>query len=163
MIGSPLSQIFFNLTQSMALRRYLRRQVQVRCSRQPTNKGDQNGSHGTLMLSKGGRTKYLGPTAGSEWLRDVGAIVSKPSKKLSVSSRKLKTLLKHPLVTRAPSPQANSSPRPANTAQIHNGPIAFPFNASSARIRTRDLLVRLPPRDQAWELVISCYRYCAWQ
>lgn len=56
---------------------------------------DQNGSHGTLMLSKGGRAKYLGPTAGSEWLKDVGTIFSKPSKKLSVSSRKFKTLLKH--------------------------------------------------------------------
>lgn len=31
----------------------------------------QNGSHGTLMLDKEGRSKYLGPTAGSEWLKDV--------------------------------------------------------------------------------------------
>ena len=28
-------------------------------------------SHGTLMLDKEGRSKYLGPTAGSEWLKDV--------------------------------------------------------------------------------------------
>ena len=36
--------------------------------------GEQNGSHGTLMLSKGGRSKYLGPTAGSEWLKDVSCL-----------------------------------------------------------------------------------------
>jgi hypothetical protein len=33
--------------------------------------GEESGSHGTLMLSKGGRSRYLGPTAGSEWLKDV--------------------------------------------------------------------------------------------
>lgn len=38
---------------------------------QPTDDGETSGSHGTLMLSKGGRSKYLGPTAGSEWLKDV--------------------------------------------------------------------------------------------
>ena len=32
---------------------------------------EQSGSYGTLMLSKGGRSKYLGPTAGSEWLKEV--------------------------------------------------------------------------------------------
>lgn len=33
--------------------------------------GEQSASHGTLMLTEGGRSKYLGPTAGSEWLKDV--------------------------------------------------------------------------------------------
>lgn len=33
--------------------------------------GDQNGSYGTLMLGKRGTSKYLGPTAGSEWLKEV--------------------------------------------------------------------------------------------
>lgn len=28
-------------------------------------------SYGTLVMAQGGRSKYLGPTAGSEWLRDV--------------------------------------------------------------------------------------------
>lgn len=37
----------------------------------PVDHGEQSGSHGTLMLSKGGRSKYLGPTAGTEWLKDV--------------------------------------------------------------------------------------------
>lgn len=33
--------------------------------------GDPNDGHGTLLLSREGRSKYLGPTAGSEWLKDV--------------------------------------------------------------------------------------------
>lgn len=37
----------------------------------PPEAGDQNDSYGTLMLSKGGRYKYLGPTAGTEWLKEV--------------------------------------------------------------------------------------------
>lgn len=38
---------------------------------QHADDGEQSGSYGTLMLSKEGRSKYLGPTAGSEWLKDV--------------------------------------------------------------------------------------------
>ena len=38
---------------------------------QALDDGEQSGSYGTLMLSQGGRSKYLGPTAGSEWLKDV--------------------------------------------------------------------------------------------
>lgn len=40
-------------------------------SLQPVNNHEQNASHGTLVLDQGGRSKYLGPTAGSEWLKDV--------------------------------------------------------------------------------------------
>lgn len=36
-----------------------------------TDEDEQVGSYGTLMLSKRGRSKYLGPTAGSEWLNEV--------------------------------------------------------------------------------------------
>ena len=38
---------------------------------QPADDEEQDGSYGTLILGKGGRSKYLGPTAGSEWLKDV--------------------------------------------------------------------------------------------
>lgn len=31
-------------------------------------------AHGTLLIGRGGRSKYLGPTAASDWLRDVSAI-----------------------------------------------------------------------------------------
>lgn len=36
---------------------------------------DSNEAHGTLMLSREGRSKYLGPTAGSEWLKDVSDVL----------------------------------------------------------------------------------------
>lgn len=32
---------------------------------------EEEQSYGTLVMGQGGRSKYLGPTAGSEWLRDV--------------------------------------------------------------------------------------------
>lgn len=44
-------------------------------SRNPTrlsiDDDHQNGSYGTLMIGNRGRSKYLGPTAGSEWLKEV--------------------------------------------------------------------------------------------
>lgn len=39
-------------------------------ARQSIDDGQHSGSHGTLMLGKRGRSKYLGPTAGSEWLKE---------------------------------------------------------------------------------------------
>ncbi|OQV06667.1 Fungal specific transcription factor domain-containing protein [Cladophialophora immunda] len=109
---------------------------------------EQSGSYGTLMLSKGGRSKYLGPTAGSEWLKD--------SETQDVSDT--------PLVTRASSPEPPQAAVHVQSAASAFGtaPIAFPFNTSTARISTRDLLSHLPPREEAWILVESYYRYCAW-
>ena len=37
----------------------------------PNDENAPDGSHGTLLLDKEGRARYLGPTAGSEWLKDV--------------------------------------------------------------------------------------------
>lgn len=37
---------------------------------------EMNDAHGTLLLSREGRSKYLGPTAGSEWLKDVCRFLS---------------------------------------------------------------------------------------
>ena len=46
-------------------------------SQPPLDNDEQNGSYGTLVLSKGGRSKYLGPTAGSEFLKDARSLASK--------------------------------------------------------------------------------------
>lgn len=43
-------------------------------ARQSIDDGQQSGSHGTLMLGKRGRSKYLGPTAGSEWLKEASRL-----------------------------------------------------------------------------------------
>ncbi|CAK7235708.1 hypothetical protein SBRCBS47491_009387 [Sporothrix bragantina] len=121
---------------------------------------DKGNSYGTLVMSHGGRSKYLGPTAGSEWLKDV---------------QQLQDAANTPSVTRCPSPEVEAIeqqppllPPPINAnsgGHQHNfntSPLAFPINASSAQIRTRDLLARLPPAEEAWALVESYYRYCAW-
>ncbi|KAF2014262.1 hypothetical protein BU24DRAFT_423267 [Aaosphaeria arxii CBS 175.79] len=105
---------------------------------------EQDGSHGTLMLSKGGRSKYLGPTAGSEWLKD----------------SETQDIHDSPLNTRAPSPvipEVSVHPQPGGI-----GLSAFPFHASTAYISTHDVLSRLPPKDEAWTLAEAYYRYCAW-
>ncbi|KAF2153605.1 hypothetical protein K461DRAFT_278410 [Myriangium duriaei CBS 260.36] len=101
-------------------------------------------SYGTLMLSNGGQSKYLGPTAGTAWLKDSEA----------------QGMSETPNITRPHSPDSSeplNTPHPPQLDQI-----AFPFNDARASISTRDLLSRLPPREEAWTLVESYYRYCAW-
>uniref|UniRef100_A0A8H7NQV2 Xylanolytic transcriptional activator regulatory domain-containing protein n=1 Tax=Bionectria ochroleuca TaxID=29856 RepID=A0A8H7NQV2_BIOOC len=114
-----------------------------------TNEDEQVGSYGTLMLSKRGRSKYLGPTAGSEWLNE--------SETQDVSET--------PLATRAPSPalpQDSTSLQTSHNNPHATTPIGFPLSASAAHISTRDLISCLPPREEAWALCESYYRYCAW-
>lgn len=117
--------------------------------RQAFENAQESGSYGTLMLSKRGRSKYLGPTAGSEWLKE--------SEMQDVSDS--------PLMTRAPSPERPHDSIPSQPSHLtpHTAPIGFPLNASPAHISTRELLSCLPPRDEAWTLAESYYRYCAWQ
>jgi hypothetical protein len=62
---------------------------------QPVEDDNENGSYGTLMLSKEGQSKYLGPTAGSEWLKDVGHMAPMAPNKLKYSSRKRKMCSRH--------------------------------------------------------------------
>ncbi|OCF40873.1 hypothetical protein I317_05323 [Kwoniella heveanensis CBS 569] len=104
-----------------------------------------NSGFGTLVISRGGRSKYLGPTAGSEWLKD------------SETQDNLDT----PWVSRAPSPEAVSFSQ-YTPAPLSLHPIAFPFNTGSAPISTKSLLSELPSREEAEVLVDSYYRYCAW-
>ncbi|RTE74499.1 hypothetical protein BHE90_011070 [Fusarium euwallaceae] len=108
----------------------------------------QNGSYGTLMLGKRGRSKYLGPTAGSEWLKE--------SETQDVPDT--------PCMTRAPSPTLPQDLLASQRSGLSLGTavVGFPFSASRAHISTRELLACLPSRDEAWTLVESYYRYCAW-
>ncbi|KAJ9611878.1 hypothetical protein H2204_015120 [Knufia peltigerae] len=118
-------------------------------SLQPVNNHEQNASHGTLVLDQGGRSKYLGPTAGSEWLKDI------VTQDVSAS----------PSNICAPSPEAHQASMPRRPDQLPSvtGSNAFPFAVSVVPISTQALLSRLPPREEAWFLVEAYYRYCAWQ
>ncbi|KAI0891439.1 hypothetical protein F4806DRAFT_302651 [Annulohypoxylon nitens] len=120
----------------------------INATRQSIDNDQQSGSYGTLMLSQRGRSKYLGPTAGSEWLKE----------------SEMQDAPDSPLMTRAPSPELRQDTVPPQPSIItsYSTPISFPFNASPAQISTRDLLSCLPPREEAWTLVESYYRYCAW-
>ena len=125
--------------------------------------GDPHDAHGTLMVSREGRSKYLGPTAGSEWLKDVRQPTSHMQGKVTNPSKsEIQDVSESPSVADAPTPEAIPAPQtigpPANKSRV-----AFPFSVSTARIRTRDLLAHLPPREEAWILVECYYRYCAWQ
>ncbi|KAL5330096.1 hypothetical protein ACEPPN_003620 [Leptodophora sp. 'Broadleaf-Isolate-01'] len=109
---------------------------------------EQMASDGTLMLDKGGRSKYLGPTAGSEWLKD----------------SEMQDVLDSPLNTRVPSPeiaQASTSFQLGQLAPIVSTSV-FPFSTRKSQMSTHQLLSHLPPRDEAWTLVEAYYRYCAW-
>ncbi|KAI0886892.1 fungal-specific transcription factor domain-containing protein [Annulohypoxylon maeteangense] len=110
--------------------------------------GRQGDSHGTLMLSTRGRSKYLGPTAGSEWLKE----------------SEMQDVPDSPLMTRVTSPELRQDPAPSqpSLSTSYTTSIGFPVNASPAHISTRHLLSCLPPRDEAWSLAESYYRYCAW-
>ncbi|KAH7070681.1 hypothetical protein BKA63DRAFT_545166 [Paraphoma chrysanthemicola] len=116
---------------------------------EPVADGEDSGSYGTLMLSNGGLSVYLGPTAGSEWLKD------SEMQDVSDSSQ----------VTRPPSPvnaqNLNAAAHRGNAVPDVTS-FDFPFSTSVSRTSTRDLLASLPPREEAWTLIESYYRYCAW-
>ncbi|KIL92314.1 hypothetical protein FAVG1_04723 [Fusarium avenaceum] len=121
-------------------------------SRNPTrlsiDDDHQNGSYGTLMIGNRGRSKYLGPTAGSEWLKE----------------SEMQDISDTPLQTRAPSPMlpGDSIPSQPSVLRPHSSIAGLPFLVSPGHISTRELLACLPSRDEAWTLVESYYRYCAW-
>lgn len=108
----------------------------------------QEQSFGTLVLSHGGGSKYLGPTAASEWLKDQ-------------EIQEAQDLSDTPGASRAPSPSQRQRPvRPP--IMLDQGGI-FPFDAISPSVSTQTILNHLPPRHEASVLTESYYRYFAWQ
>ncbi|WWC94364.1 hypothetical protein V866_001206 [Kwoniella sp. B9012] len=102
-----------------------------------------NQSHGTLVITQGGRSKYLGPTAASEWLKDQE--VHEPTDSPSVS--------------RMASPERQGS----NFApSSFTAPSTVPFPFRSPQLSTAELLTKLPPIEEGVVLVDCYYRYFAW-
>ncbi|KAE8543300.1 hypothetical protein D1P53_000002 [Cryptococcus gattii VGV] len=121
-------------------------------------------SHGTLVLGKSGRSRYLGPTAGTEWLKnqEVGGIgMETPSTSRS------------PVDTTCSGPGGPAGGRGGRGGEegVYHGresgrascePIySFPFNESEIST-VEELFERLPPRADAEVLIDSYYRYFAW-
>ncbi|KAK6904287.1 hypothetical protein I203_107803 [Kwoniella mangroviensis CBS 8507] len=105
-------------------------------------------SHGTLVLGQEGRSRYLGPTAGTEWLKnqEMGDAHS-------------------PTPQRSPSPEEQQPQqndiiggKKISTEQM----LAFPFPLSNGTFAMESLLSQLPPKDDAEVLMDSYYRYFAW-
>ncbi|UOH84813.1 hypothetical protein LQV05_001627 [Cryptococcus neoformans] len=107
----------------------------------------QEQSFGTLVLSHGGGSKYLGPTAATEWLKDQ-------------EIQEAQDLSDTPGDSRAPSPSQRQRPvRPP--IMLDQGGI-FPFDVISPSVSTQTILNHLPPRHEASVLTESYYRYFAW-
>ncbi|WVQ76376.1 hypothetical protein IAR50_006041 [Cryptococcus sp. DSM 104548] len=103
-------------------------------------------SHGTLVIGKSGRSRYLGPTAGTEWLKnqEMGG-------------------LETPAQSRSPVDGAPALAHPQIPSKSYSDPLcSFPFNEPVAAADVETLFSRLPARAEAEVLVDSYYRYFAW-
>ncbi|OCF31477.1 hypothetical protein I316_06879 [Kwoniella heveanensis BCC8398] len=99
-------------------------------------------SHGTLVISHTGSSKYLGPSAASEWLKDAEVLEGAET----------------PGFSRAASP-SNILPNAQPRAQS-----GFPFSARSTHAvpSLLTLALSLPAIEEAEALVDSYYRYFGW-
>ncbi|WWC67436.1 uncharacterized protein I206_101344 [Kwoniella pini CBS 10737] len=105
-------------------------------------------SHGTLVIGQEGRSRYLGPTAGTEWLKnqEMGDGHSSGS-------------------TESPEPEEQAVPTMSPDRIKRNVPehlLSFPFPLPNGPSTMESLLSHLPPKDDAEVLMDSYYRYFAW-
>ncbi|ODN75930.1 hypothetical protein L202_05915 [Cryptococcus amylolentus CBS 6039] len=103
-------------------------------------------SHGTLVIGKSGRSRYLGPTAGTEWLKnqEMGGMET-------------------PGHSRSPVAGTSALANPQIPSKSYSDPLySFPFNEPVAAADVETLFSRLPARGDAEVLVDSYYRYFAW-
>lgn len=87
-------------------------------------------SFGTLMISRGGRSKWLGPTAASEWLRDV-SLFHFTIADFSKNRKKLRNQLAHRV-----GPARNAKMLP-----FHNRPEEAPYSRSTEHIARYILVI----------------------
>lgn len=98
-------------------------------------------SYGTLVIDRSGRSKWLGPTAGTEWLKN---------QELSPSS--------NPRRSRSRSAQ---SPEPARDFGF-GAESLFPFPSWGPPPTMETIMFHLPPPEQAGVLVDAYYRNYTW-
>ncbi|WRT65255.1 uncharacterized protein IL334_002198 [Kwoniella shivajii] len=105
-------------------------------------------SHGTLVLGQEGRSRYLGPTAGTEWLKnqELGDAHS-------------------PEIPASQSPEYQPHREDLLDKEKRNATehlLAFPFPLPTGPSTMESLLSHLPPKEDAEVLMDSYYRYFAW-
>ena len=107
-------------------------------------------------MSTGGRVKYVGPTALSQFFfKDVSTPLGEDSKGIAQTQSNDPTDTS--MLTRAPSPIFADSPA------MNQSDTIFPFNLGAAQTSTKNLLSHLPVKHEASVLVDCYFRYCAWQ
>ncbi|WWC60056.1 uncharacterized protein I303_102619 [Kwoniella dejecticola CBS 10117] len=119
---------------------------------------DEQG-HGTLVISRSGRSKYLGRTAAAEWLKNQEMVESGESP---------------PPTSRMPSPglsydQSHQMSHMGMDTGTGMGmttslgaTVAFPFNTASRLISTSAILAVLPPRSEGRLLIDTYFRHFSW-
>lgn len=108
--------------------------------------------HGTLVIGKSGRSKWLGPTAGTEWLKNVSYLYNTPLTLQQEESNE--TPLHSPSPTR----------RNISLLGVPDTNTLFPFgHGSKVTASIKELVAGLPPGDEAGVLVDSYYRYFTWK
>ncbi|KIR32977.1 hypothetical protein I352_04916 [Cryptococcus deuterogattii MMRL2647] len=104
----------------------------------------QERSFGSLRIGQDGRSRYLGPTAASQWLRD----------QESADDREI------PSLSRAASPPANQSHASRSSHAIHRT-TTFPFDNSFCPLTKESIIASMPSWSEASGLVEAYYRYFA--
>ncbi|KAI5480145.1 hypothetical protein MNV49_001805 [Pseudohyphozyma bogoriensis] len=116
----------------------------------PSPVGSEEQSVGTLVISRSGKSKYLGPTAASEWLKNQEEIHESISRPLS------------PLSNPNASNSSNGGGFWASDLPA-NADVGFPYNTAGRTVSTAALLGMLPPREDGEVLLNSYYRHFSWQ
>ncbi|KIR57407.1 hypothetical protein I314_06782 [Cryptococcus bacillisporus CA1873] len=104
----------------------------------------QERSFGSLRIGRDGRSRYLGPTAASQWLRD----------QESADDREI------PSLSRAASPTANQSHASRLSHVVHRA-TTFPFDNSFFPLTKESIIASMPSWSEANGLVEAYYRYFA--
>lgn len=110
---------------------------------------EQQDNYGTLVIDKSGRSKWLGPTAGTEWLKNVSSLmgcVADPQQELSSSTR-----------------PRSSSPQPSSPTRFDEGGGLFPFPGWGPPPTMDTLKSHLPAPEVARDLLDCYYENYAWK
>ena len=138
---------------------------------------------GSLLVDRGGRSRYLGHTAASEWLQDVSNIGNNERDhymatyliyESSLPQQENRVGLITPEVSRMPSPvpselptahnETHATPQSATVIQVTPGVGgSFPFETPNGAIDMKTLLGMLPPSVEGDFLVDAFYRYFSWK
>ncbi|OWZ45798.1 hypothetical protein C361_02913 [Cryptococcus neoformans Tu259-1] len=104
----------------------------------------QERSFGSLRIGRDGRSRYLGPTAASQWLRD----------QESAEDRGV------PSLSRVSSPLANQSHASRFSLAVHRA-TTFPFDNSFSALTKESIIASMPSWSEANGLIEAYYRYFA--